>query len=638
MRCNVVIAMLLVVALLLLLSRPASAQPLDALGNTPYQYQVVLDISSHRHFTPIFRSGLVRELTDQLKAALGPLARVSVVDRQTVPRENWPELWQLVERDGLAALGKVNTIGPTKTHFVRLDYSDSRYTITARQYDGSTGFASPLIRDLSTPDRQLIARQIGQVLALDFGTVGTLPAQANGDELTVILQGGQIEGVAWQRFARKGDVFAVIQIQSSERGGAVGVRVPEALLVAQDDPKQGTLPCKLFHRYKDPLKPGPRVLGYRCIKLGTTTAPLRLQLIDQAGRAYVASDVLVRAGQSAYPGDQSGETLQIRGRLYQSSKSYANIALVRLQLGASSQFVPVPIFDDRMVTISYDRSPHASLIAGLELDRLRYYEQVAEVLRVDAQRFDEISKLIAKTENVEALKKARANLQFLDQARRSLTSDYESLRKQAADLPGKQKFDLSDLSKGLDAIDARRDRLKPTITDLETAIARSKDGKDDPRQLAQLQADSQAKALIAQAEYAKAIAVYEKVLAEFGEQAQLRQQLNKLREALKPRNDDHRKAQDFLNNDWPSINDVLQLKDKMPTLRQAVQTCVEANDTLTLRKFLLGLPNLEGVLAAQRQSLNPQQNPDDRVLAEAIQAVSRELLEIVNLAQRQSKR
>jgi hypothetical protein len=628
----------LALALLVLAALPARPQGLDPLSDTPYRYEVVLDISAHRHFTPIFRQALVRELTDQLKAALGPIAQVNVVDRQTVPRDRWPALWRAVESDGLAGLGKYNTLSPIKTHFVQLDYADSRYLIAARQHDGSTGFVSPIIREVSTPDRQLIGRQIGQVLALDFGTVGTLPAQASGDELTVTLQGSGIAGVDWQRLARKGEVFALIQIQSSDRGSAVGVTVPEALLVAQDDPKQGLLPCKLFHRYKDPLKLTGRVQGYRCVKLGTTTAPLRLQLVDKAGRAYVAPDVVVRAGQSAYPNEQSGEPLPIRDRLYQSSKSYTHVALLRLQLGVTSQFVPVPIFDQRVIAVSYDKSPNASLIAALELDRVRFYEQVAEALRVDAQRFDDISKLIAKTENAKALEQARSNLQFLDQTRRRLASDYEALRQQAAELPGKQKFDISELSRGLQALDARRDRLKPTIADLEAAIARAKDSKDDPRQQSQLQADRQAKALIAQGEYAKAIAVYERVLAEFGEQPQLRQQLNKLRQDLQPRDDEHRKAQEFLNNDWPTVNDVLQMKDKMPMLRQAIRKCAEVNDYLTLRRFVLGVPNLVEVLTQQRQALNPQQNPDDRVLAEAIQTVTRELLDVVAQTERSTKR
>jgi len=50
------------------------------------------------------------------------------------------------------------------------------------------------------------------------------------------------------------------------------------LQVVTEPNAQGACRCKLFHRYGNPL--GKAALAYRCVKLGTTKAPLQVRVED----------------------------------------------------------------------------------------------------------------------------------------------------------------------------------------------------------------------------------------------------------------------------------------------------------------------------------------------------------------------
>src|SRR5260370_12542140 len=54
---------------------------------------------------------------------------------------------------------------------------------------------------------------------------------------------------------------------------------PLALLQVLEEPSGETCRCRLLSHWKDPLPQAPSVLGYRCLKLGTTEAPLRLRVV-----------------------------------------------------------------------------------------------------------------------------------------------------------------------------------------------------------------------------------------------------------------------------------------------------------------------------------------------------------------------
>src|SRR5206468_2828453 len=133
---------------------------------------------SHRLLTPTFCRQLADELRDGLQSAFGPLAHVQVLDANADPaaKTAWIDPATADWPDRLA-------IG--KRHFVAIDFADGQYSIRARQHDGATGQASPLLRQARTADRRFVGRKVLRFLHEDFGAVGTVSRK---DESRVWLQ------------------------------------------------------------------------------------------------------------------------------------------------------------------------------------------------------------------------------------------------------------------------------------------------------------------------------------------------------------------------------------------------------------------------------------------------------------------
>src|SRR5262249_39794239 len=210
----------------------------------PYLLRVILHVADHPLLTPVFRDRVARELEASLQGSLGELARVQVVSEH-------PRLQEVLDR-GLKTLDSWNERSEFKDHFVLISYSGVHYEIEARQHDGLTGLASPLIRKDRTRDRDFVARTAALLVDRDFGPVGAFASWPNGDTPTVRmeLKGGGL-GVPLGRWVKKGDVFAIAQIPG---GAGPGEPVKSALLVVQelpkDDARDGGCTGRLFRRFQ----------------------------------------------------------------------------------------------------------------------------------------------------------------------------------------------------------------------------------------------------------------------------------------------------------------------------------------------------------------------------------------------------
>src|SRR5262249_27804127 len=157
---------------------------------------------------------------DGLQAALGDLALVEVVRQH-------PKLAEIAEK-GLSVLESWKDISDVKTHFVLVDFIDGQYDLQARQFDGLTGQASPVIRRDRTPDRQFVARTAALLVGRDFGLVGTAVADKTGSDTVKVTIKGAGLGVPLDRWIRPGEVFALVQIAQAG-GGLRGNRMQWAL-------------------------------------------------------------------------------------------------------------------------------------------------------------------------------------------------------------------------------------------------------------------------------------------------------------------------------------------------------------------------------------------------------------------------
>src|SRR5262249_26277832 len=150
-------------------------------------------------------------------------------------------------------------LSDTKLHFVLIDFVNGLYEIQARQYDGFTGLASPVVRHSSTSDRWLVARSAALLVNQDFGFNGTVPAgRITGDRVELHLKGASL-GVPLDRWVRKGEVFAVtqtVQVGPQQRA----FRMPFTLLQVIDAPRDGVCSCHVLYRKTDP-RAGPLPAG-----------------------------------------------------------------------------------------------------------------------------------------------------------------------------------------------------------------------------------------------------------------------------------------------------------------------------------------------------------------------------------------
>src|SRR5438132_1619513 len=93
---------------ILSLGPPGLRAGLDPELNSSYQLQVVLRLAQHRQLTDAYRSRLAREARDDLQAACGELAAVTVVHDDPLLGE--------IGAKGLDALDSKGSLGNGKRH------------------------------------------------------------------------------------------------------------------------------------------------------------------------------------------------------------------------------------------------------------------------------------------------------------------------------------------------------------------------------------------------------------------------------------------------------------------------------------------------------------------------------------------
>ncbi len=564
---------------------------LDAEKDSPYQLQIVVRVADHPPFTAAFKEQVKRELRDSLQASFADLARVEVVAQ--------------------------------KTHFVLIDFKNGQYEIQTGQHDGLTGLASPVARLARTPDRQFVARTAALMIDRDFGLVGTLEANARGPGVKVMLKAGSL-GIPMEKWLKKEDVFAISQIKKVG-GSQRSFRVPWALLKVMEEPKDGECRCQLFNRFKDPLEKGPGVLGYRCIKLGTITAPLHFRLVN-------AKDMMALAGQalavsavdfSAKPKEE--RSTQADGSIH-TRDSFQNIAFVRvLDAGGETRAqIPVEILDDRTVICPYSMTPQAEAQGQFEVTRRRLFNRLYESHLVVAELIQELNRLIEDHKGKEALDTSQRGLKAMDSDIASYAEELASLKKAARELPkGVQttRVDLSEGEQRLAELKTRRQELQGFSESLNKALQEA--SSPEKQQLkAKIQ---QAQLLENDGEFEKAIQLYESLAQKEGELSAVASHLKKLKERWQTKDENHRRARNFIYGAWPNYRTSAEMKAHMEEARNAFQVCRAASDKLSPVKLLKANIAHTAQLNKESEGLEPEKNEDDRAKFQTIADVADDL-------------
>jgi tetratricopeptide (TPR) repeat protein len=603
-----------------------SSAQLNPEKDTPYHLQIVLQVADHPPLTPAFKDQVKRELRASLQDAFADLARVEIVDTHPLLKE--------IDSKGLpAALEGWKDISSQKTHFIMVDFRDGQYSIQAGQHDGFTGLASPMTRAAQVSDREFVARTAALLVERDFGLVGTLEGNPRGSEVKMILKAAGL-GIPMDRWIKENDVFAIAQVKRTA-GSLRSTRVPWALLKVVDISKDGACRCQLFNRFKDPLEKSPAVLGYRCLKLGTTTAPLHMRLVNSKDMMPIAGQaVAVSAGDfSAKPREE--RSTQADGSL-ETHDAFQNIAFVRvMDVGGEVRAqVPVEILGDRVVILTLDRQSDSE--GQFALARKRLVSRLYESIQVVGQLFQDLNK---KRADQEALETAQRGLKAMDSDIASFKDELASLQKTARELPKGSRSAAVDFTEGerrLQELQAKREELNRFAENLNKAL-QEVNSPENQRRAAQI---AQAKLAENNGEFDQAIQIYEDILKNSPDQSAVSDHLKKLKASWAVKDKQHQGARDFIYGDWPKYTTAQQMKQNLADARKAFQICRNADDKLTPLKLLKSNIDHTVQLNKESEGLEPEKNEDDRAKFQTIADVAdglKKLTEEINAFLNDSK-
>jgi hypothetical protein len=613
-------ALLLAISLVLC----PSAHALDPELTTPYKVQVVLRVAPNRLLTPIFKEQLRRDLQRGLQGALGAMGEVDVFDLADVKPEKQEPLWKEVAAKGLqAGLDRPGQgSSEVKTHFVNVDYVDGQYEIQARQYDGLTGLASLAVRRERTPDRQFVARTAALLVDRDFGLVGTLLDGGNGQTVRVAFKGGGLK-VPLDRWVKKGDVFGLVQVSADGRP----TRLPWAVLQAEASPgEDGTCACKLFPPQQRALSGA----GYRCLKLGTVKAPVRVRVIEggRRGPPRAPENVVIYIGRQGFTRSDSDARVPDPDGYYSTEKEkdaalYDGVAFVTVsQAGQVRAQVPVALVDDRTVTIPIKLGTEQPV--WLTNRRLWEGNLLSELLMLD-DLVKSLNEDIGKADKREAsLTRARKALDGLNQRLPVYAEEREELAKSKPASANLAQGDraLAEVKKGRDDLQGFVGRVDGFLKEENTPEAREAKAMYE-----------QAHNLEVAGEYGRAIELYEKVLARTKD-AKLAERLPKLKAAWEPKDDAHRKARAFIFETWPKLESPAVMKQRVKSAHDALAACRDAKDPFGPRRLMAVAVLHAKQLGKQLGELSPDTSEMDREPAQELTDVLDSLAKLIEEAQK----
>jgi hypothetical protein len=618
---------LAVACIALVFFTPPSAGYLDPELRKPYQLVVVLQVAEHPLLTKLFQDQLGKELRDTVQDALGPaLVEVKLVHEHPILAD--------VARVGLRqALEKYHNDAPEKVHVVLVDYVDGGYEIQAAQHDGLTGLTSAAVRRVRLDDpagRQLVATRAAELIERDFGLTGTVIDAKSPLRVRVLLKGSKL-GVPLDQRVHRGDVFAVVQV--NRLGGPQRVR--DTLLQVVEPPNSdGICICRLHARPRDDpatrLADQPGVLGYRCVKLGTSEGPLRLRLINERGLPH--ADLDIWASQTGL--DDLGRRLDRTGRdgsIDSQSEKFSQVAFVTVKQGqAAVAKIPIPIIEGEVAVRTVVLDKNTGIESELIARRDRHIRRLDESLQQQQEIGNTLKRLLKEKKYQEALDEARTGHDQLKRDLRDLDADFGRLKRdvQSAPLPADRQANL--LNDG-----SRR----PLLARIDQELA---DFIDTWTRQMQLQAQLKERAaLIEQARIARnreadfdvAINLYDQAISRYGSTPQLDKEFNDLKTAWALKNETtHREARRFIYDTWPKLASVDQIKKHIDPARRHFEECRKVGDRLAPRKLLVAsVPHIQ-MLTKLQAGLRPERQ-DERQRLEELQSVAaglRLLLDDVN--------
>jgi hypothetical protein len=628
MRCGLTLLAFLSPCHLVTLS-PCQAK--DAGPRTPYRLELVVVLGKHPDLSDLFRERLETELRGTLQTSLGELAQVDV-------RHGHPRLRE-VESQGLDVLDQWTERTPVKTHFVIVDIVDGQYEVRTRQYDGNYAFASPLIRTRRTRDRDGVARTAALLVEHDFGLIGTATATVDwrsvGGRVRLDLQGGGL-GVPLDQRVRVGEVFAVLQTAP----GKPGRTTPWALLRVEEAPRNGSCVCRYYTRHPNPLR-----AGTLCVKFGTREqAALNLDVTLHTSKELSAELRKLGFDRKEEPALLTTELKKQKGIAHlrsdalRSDLRFDHVAFVSIVYKDRVRAIlPVALLDD------HDDRPAVTELAdaAVETDEGLYGNTLLWKRDVDGCYFK--LQLLYRRLNVLADKEeTRAEaLRLAREGADGCRADHARLTKELADLKTEAGKGSDTIPPDLLAAGQRRLRdVQVAETDLRTFADGLEAVQKEEAKRREIKTEVlRGLALEKELEIGQAIAIYDKVLKQDPNNAELRRRKEKLEEKWKTTDRERLAVRRFVYEEWYHKKWPLEeMKAKLEEARKAFEICKKANEWFTIKKLADGTDkqadHLQEILAGISRG---QVNPGDNEKTQLVQEINKGLGDLARDADRYLK-
>ncbi len=581
--------------------------------NKPYELHIVVHVARNRLLTDVFREGIERELRDGFRAALGDMGRVEVTHEH-------PRLAEVLTR-GLQSLDGWTDRSDRKTHFVLIDFSGVHYEIQAKQYDGTVGRASPVVRRDRTRDRDFVAKAAALLIKQDFGILGTVVTvppglQKNGQTVQVELRGGGLGNLA--RWVQKGEVFALVP----PGGGTSRILRWSLLQVVKapaEDAHDGICECRFFFRYVL-----PNIAGYRCIKLGTVQTALRLRWMQETPRGLKPLTNPLYVAICRHGFDDATKLTKSTGnnglvetvRDPESKGVFTNVAFVSVTSGmrGNKPQVPIALVDDQPLVIEVNATQDENSLFNSK--RASWQRSVADSYALQSNLFTLLGNLSSKGEQrEEVIKQAEAGVKRSQQDRQDLQAEKQELLKEAK---------RNGITMNTDAEDRHLQALKEGEQTLQEFITKQRaieQEENDPLLKKWRSEVERAKILEKDLEIGKAIGIYKQILKDGFDNKEVKDHLAELEKEWKPKNEQHAEARQFIYGVWPTV-DSAGLEENLPKARDAFDKCKAARDIITIRKLLRGTEVHADRLAKELEQLHPELQYDKVKEAESLKKIS----------------
>lgn len=565
------------------------AAPLSAETKEPYTWRILLRTTKHPFLDNAVRERLGRELKAALQPSLGPLGSVEVIDLATAT--NLDAISKEFQAKGFAALEPAanRPLNGIKYHGLNIDYKEGAYQLNARQYDGFTGLASPLLRTkiVRTPDQ--IARMAGILLEPDLGAVGTVEViPTDATHVMLVMRGNALGPV--ETLVKKGDIFAVSVIKENKPTGLVGAPVQFTLLKVVEPVANGSCKCVILTRWASPFgREARKAAGIRAMKLPTIQSPVRVQLVDRNGKPHTRGSTLAITASdidlTAKPTDT--DRFEWRDGLYRSLRPFTGVACISLGLnGQAPQFFPVPVLSEDVLTLSFNIDPVAEKRAEFVRDCNDLRFRVADLFIAQHANAAALSKLLDATQNRDALARAETGRDTIAAAEKLLSEELKQLLLQpgaTSDPTAKEILDACD--RQLLAVRDGVSQLVTTIASLKDAIGKAGSAGNLEKDFRGQELATRIKDLLARGEVPEAIDAYDQLVKLFPSEDSYRDSREKLKAEWAPKDDVHRQARDVIRT-LAAAKTVDEFKAVNDLLRKAIPLLKAKKDRLGLRKLL----------------------------------------------------